>query len=94
MSPRPKKQRFCEGRFCGKGFKPTGTPMTKLRQIPLYRDELEALRLCDLEGLFQEEAGRRMGISRGTVQRLLASARRKTAEALCQGAALIFKEDE
>lgn len=60
----------------------------------LFRDELEALKLCDLEGLFQEQAGERMGVSRGTVQRLLASARHKTADALVSGAALIFEEDE
>ncbi len=60
----------------------------------LFRDELEALKLCDLEGLFQEQAGERMGVSRGTVQRLLASARQKTADALVSGAALIFEEDE
>lgn len=60
----------------------------------LFRDELEALKLCDLEGLFQEQAGERMGVSRGTVQRLLASARQKTADALVSGSALIFEEDE
>lgn len=46
-----------------------------------------------MEGLFQEEAGERMGISRGTVQRILTSARRKTAAALAIGAVLIFAED-
>lgn len=64
--------------------------MRDLEQISLFRDEMEALRLCDLEGLFQEQAGERMGVSRGTVQRLLASARRKTAEALVSGAALVL----
>lgn len=47
--------------------------------------ELEALRLVDLVGLSQEEAGRMMGVSRGTVWRLLQSARRKTAQALIEG---------
>jgi len=42
-------------------------------------------RLVDLEGLSQEEAGTKMGISRGTVWRLLQSARRKTAQALTEG---------
>jgi predicted DNA-binding protein (UPF0251 family) len=94
MSPRPKKQRCCEGRFSGQIFKPNGIPMRSLQQISLFRDELEALRLCDLEGLFQEQAGERMGVSRGTVQRLLASARRKTAEALVSGAALVLTGEE
>jgi predicted DNA-binding protein (UPF0251 family) len=67
--------------------------MVDLEEIRLYRDELEVLRLCDLEGLVQEEAGQRMGVSRGTVQRLLASARKKTAQALTEGAALVFVEE-
>jgi len=94
MSPRPKKIRRCEGNFCGRAFKPTGTPLINLKQITLFRDELEALKLCDYEGLFQEQAGEKMGISRGTVQRILTSARRKTAEAMATGAALIFAEED
>jgi len=50
--------------------------------IQLAHDELETLHLCDGEGKTQEEAGISMGISRGTVQRLLADARRKVAQAL------------
>ena len=91
-SPRPKKKRICGGRFCGKAFKPTGISLVELKQIPLQRDELEALRLCDYEGLIQEEAGVRMGVSRGTVQRILTSARRKVAEALSTGGALVVEE--
>jgi predicted DNA-binding protein (UPF0251 family) len=91
--PRPKKQRLCQGHFCGHAFKPTGTPLADLTRIVLPRDELEALRLCDMEGLIQEEAGERMGVSRGTVQRLLASARRKVATALSEGAALIIEDE-
>jgi predicted DNA-binding protein (UPF0251 family) len=94
MSPRPKKQRRCEGNFCGRAFKPTGISLVSLKQITLFRDELEALKLCDYEGLFQEQAGEKMGVSRGTVQRILTSARQKSAEALATGAALIFAEEE
>lgn len=68
--------------------------MINLKQITLFRDEVEALKLCDYEGLFQEQAGEKMGISRGTVQRILTSARRKTAEAIATGAALTFAEEE
>jgi len=60
----------------------------KLNQVVLGLDELEALRLCDLLGLSQEEAGTRMGVSRGTVQRLLSSARAKVADALVHGKAI------
>ncbi|MCI5123798.1 MAG: DUF134 domain-containing protein [Candidatus Electrothrix sp. AR5] len=93
MSPRLKKKRCCEGDFCGQAFKPVGLPLRKLDQIMLYRDELEALKLCDFEGLTQEQAGERMGVSRGTIQRLLTGARKKIAEALVIGAALVFSED-
>jgi len=94
MSPRPKKIRRCKGKYCGRAFKPTGTPLRELKQIKLYRDELEALKLCDLEGLFQEQAGEQMGVSRGTIQRILTSARRKTAEALTTGAVLVFVDED
>lgn len=93
MSPRLKKKRCCEGQFCGHAFKPVGLPLRKLQQIILYRDELETMKLCDVEGLTQEQAGKRMGVSRGTVQRLLTSARKKVAEAVVSGAALVFSED-
>ena len=94
MSPRPKKIRHCQGNFCGRAFKPTGTPLSKLDRIELCRDELEALRLCDRDDLTQEEAGEFMGVSRGTVQRILATARKKVATALSEGQALVFVDDE
>jgi predicted DNA-binding protein (UPF0251 family) len=92
--PRPKKQRYCQERMCGKGFKPTGVPLRELRQILLQRDEIEALRLCDRDGLTQQQAGQKMGVSRGTVQRILTAARRKVADALAEGAALVFEDSE
>lgn len=92
MSPRPKKQRVCECPHMGKAFKPTGIPMTKIEKIKLLRDELEALKLCDMDGLTQEQAGHRMGISRGTVQRILASGRKKVAEALSGCKAIVLED--
>ncbi len=61
-------------------------PVPRRNSEPVYIEpaELEALRLVDLEGLSQEEAGVRMGVSRGTVWRLLQSARKKTAQALTE----------
>jgi predicted DNA-binding protein (UPF0251 family) len=63
------------------------TPTPQQNQEPIYIEsaELETLRLVDLVGLSQEEAGQRMGISRGTIWRLVQSARRKTAQALSEG---------
>lgn len=92
--PRPKKQRHCECRKKGQVYKPAGIPLYELEKIEIFSDELEVLRLCDLEGLVQEEAGQKMGVSRGTIQRLLASARKKTALALVVGYAMVFPEDE
>jgi len=68
--------------------------MPQLRQIPMAPDELEALQLCDGEGLSQEEAGARMGVSRGTVQRTVKAARRKIVEALTAGDAALVLCDE
>ncbi len=90
MSPRCRKPRNCRCRFKGKAFKPTGIPMSDIRQVPLSREELEALKLCDGDDLTQEEAGARMGVSRGTVQRILSTARKKIARALTKGEAIVF----
>lgn len=65
---------------------------------PIYIDlaEAEVLRLVDIEGLYQEEAGDTMGVSRGTVWRLLSSAREKVARSIHEARPLIIglKEDE
>jgi predicted DNA-binding protein (UPF0251 family) len=63
-------------------LKPRGIPLPDVKVHWLALDEFEAMRLCDLEGLSQIEAGERMQISRGTVQRLLESGRRKVMQAL------------
>ncbi len=68
--------------------KPQGVPMSRLERLVLSWDGLEALRLADHEGLYQEEAARRMGVSRATFARVLEAARRTVARALVQGAAL------
>lgn len=74
---------------CGT-FVPVGMPPGRLQAVFLQLDELEALRLCDLLNQDQEEAAQSMGVSRATVQRLLASARAKVAEALVHGKALVI----
>ena len=66
--------------------------MTGLKTIRLALSELEAMRLCDREGLDQEGAGRRMGVSRGTVQRLLSQGREKVTRALLESAAIIIEQ--
>lgn len=72
-------------------MKPRGIPMTEVEIIHLGLDELEAMRLCDFEGHEQIVAGRRMRVSRGTVQRLLKSGREKTVRAILESAALVIE---
>jgi len=68
--------------------------MRDLEAVSLRTDEFEALRLCDLEGLDQESAGERMGVSRGTVQRLVKSGREKVMGALVRNAALVIGDED
>jgi predicted DNA-binding protein (UPF0251 family) len=63
--------------------------MCDLTVVSLAVDEFEALRLCDGEGLDQTTAGRRMDVSRGTVQRLVTAGRRKLIDALLQRRAIM-----
>ena len=69
-------------------FKPRAIPLSQLEEVNLAIDELEALKLCDLEGMEQTQAAQRMGISQSTLQRIIQSARSKVAEALTQSKAI------
>ncbi len=69
-------------------FKPRAVPLSDLEEVDLRVDELEAVRLCDLKDLDQIEAAKKMKISQSTLGRILASARRKIAEALIEGKAI------
>lgn len=71
-------------------FKPAGVPVRNLEQVGLGVDEVEALRLVDLEGFSQEEAAAGLGVSRQTVGRILEQARRKVADALVNGKAVLI----
>ena len=71
-------------------FKPAGVPARELEQLPLAVDELEAIRLVDLEGLSHEQAAAVMNVSRQTVGRVLERGRAKVAEALVAGKAIVI----
>lgn len=86
--PRPKKPRFCRPFDGYKTFKPVGVPLKQLLINNLALDELEAMRLCDLQDLDQVTAAAQMNVSRGTVQRLLYSGRKKMVDALVNSKAL------
>ena len=83
--PRPPKCRRVEFLPDVTYFKPAGVPMRLLDEVLLSVEEAEAIRLKDLEGLDQKEGAERMNVSRPTFQRVLASARQKTAEAILHG---------
>jgi len=86
--PRPRKPRFVGAEPQAGYFKPQGIPLRELESVLLSVEELEALRLADEEGLYQEEAAERMGVSRQTFQRVLRDARRNVTDALVDGKAL------
>jgi len=69
-------------------FKPAGLPLRELEEVQLSVEEAEALRLKELEGLDQTQGAEKMNISRPTFQRILASARKKMADALLNGKAI------
>lgn len=86
--PRPPKCRRVEHLPGYTYFKPAGVPMSELSEIVLSVEELEAIRLRDLVGLDHEVSAEKMSVSRPTFHRILASARRKIAQALVNGTAL------
>jgi len=86
--PRPFKPRRVSAMPQFTYFKPTGIPMAVLDEIVLTVDELEAMRLKDIEELEQHECAARMNIAQSTFQRILVSARRKVSRALIEGKAL------
>jgi predicted DNA-binding protein (UPF0251 family) len=59
-----------------------------LEEVTMTLDEFEAIRLADLEGLYQDQASERMRVSRPTFGRIVEVARRKIAEAIILGKAL------
>lgn len=85
---RPQKTRLVAGDAPASYFKPQGIPLVQLSEVVLSLDGFEALRLVDVEGFDQGEAAAVMGVSRSTLSRILAQARRTTATALTAGLAL------
>lgn len=62
--------------------------MRMLEEVVLLADELEALKLYEVDGLDQIEAAERMKISQPTFARLLGSANKKIAQAIVEGKAI------
>lgn len=86
--PRPRmRRRICfdpEVTF----YKPQGVPLRDLKVVELELDEVEALRLKNVEGLNQDEGARRMKVSQSTFQRILKVASEKMVKAIVGGMAI------
>ncbi|PKL69274.1 MAG: hypothetical protein CVV30_06790 [Methanomicrobiales archaeon HGW-Methanomicrobiales-1] len=82
---RPRLRRTIAGTSESRCYKPCCFPEAEGRGISLQPDEIELIRLIDLEGLEQEEAAEKLGVSRKTAWRDLHEARRKIADALVNG---------
>ena len=85
---RPCIRRRIRGRPNSSYFKPAGIRMVDLEESVLEMSEFEAIRLVDLKGVGQEEAGVKMKISQSTLSRVLKSGRKKIAEAIVCGKAI------
>ncbi len=72
-------------------FKPCGIPRSEVEVVELAFEELEAIRLVDVDELTQEEAALEMGISRRAFWEELKNARKKVARALVEGQAIDIK---
>lgn len=86
--PRPRLCRKIEFNPNITYFKPQGVPMRHLEIIELTTEEVEALRLKNMNDLDQEEAAKKMNTSQSTFQRILSSAYKKITEALIKGKAI------
>jgi predicted DNA-binding protein (UPF0251 family) len=75
-------------------FKPRGIPLSMLEEVILTVDEFEAIRLADLDGLYQEQAAEKMKVSRPTFGRIIEAAHKKMADALVKGKALKIEGGE
>lgn len=92
--PRPKIRRCCHFRPCVCYFKPRGIPLRMLEEVVLLPDELEALKLHDVDGLEQIDAAKKMKISQPTFARILDSAYKKAAEAIIKGKAIRIEKEQ
>lgn len=82
---RPTKWRKIENTPVVPYFIPSKKDIVEIPENILKLEELEAVRLKDLEGLEQGECAEKMEVSRPTFQRILISAREKIADSLVNG---------
>ncbi|MEW5983477.1 MAG: DUF134 domain-containing protein [Acidobacteriota bacterium] len=81
---RPQRPRRVCCQLSGRGFRPVGGSPFKADALWIGVDELEAIRLADVEGLYQDAAAGRMGVSRQTYARILTRGRAAVARSLVE----------
>ena len=86
--PRPRIPRCMRFKPDVSYFKPRGIPLSELDEVVLLPDELEALKLYEVDGLEQKKAAEKMKISQPTFARILDSANKKIANAIIKGKAI------
>lgn len=91
---RPVTERFVRDGLQQRRFKPAGVSARELEEVVLSLDGAEAICLADLEGLYQEAAAQRMGVSRQTFGRIVETARRTIADAIINGKCLRIEGGE
>jgi len=91
--PRPKIKRQCRFHPCVYYFKPRGIPLRNLEEVVLKKDEIEALKLHDVDNLEHTKAAKKMGISQPTFGRVLNTAYKKMAGALIKGKAIRIESE-
>jgi predicted DNA-binding protein (UPF0251 family) len=94
MRGRRKIQRVIDADHSEVCFKPCGVRRVELESVYLLEDEMEAIRLSDYEGLYQEQCAKSMGVSRTTFSRVLQNAHKKISDALLHGKALRIYESK
>lgn len=92
MRGRRRLNRVIEADHSNVCFKPCGIKRRDLESVILQEDEIEAIRLSDYEGLYQQECADKMKISRTTFSRILGSAHKKIADALLNSKAINFSD--
>lgn len=90
--PRPKNKRHLRFDPDVVYFKPRGVPLSEIEEVTLEKDEIEAIKLHDVDLLKQTEAAAEMNISQPTFARIIDSAYKKLADGIINGKAIKIKE--
>ncbi|PLX71437.1 MAG: hypothetical protein C0602_01105 [Denitrovibrio sp.] len=93
---RPPKKRFVQHRITYKEFGPASSKANsdlETKTVTLTADQLEAMRLADLEGMSHNDASDVMKVSRQTFGRIIEQARQIVSGALVNGKTIKLEND-